>query len=305
MPDPEAHPAYPAIRRVARRALLAGVVITALKFSVYILTNSAAVLSDALESIINVGAAAMMLYSVWLSSRPADRDHPYGHGKVEFLVTGLEGGMIFIAGMVIVVEAGGRLAAGTTLDLDRLGIGLWCVAGLTLLTFLLATYVWSAGRRHHNAILIADGKHLFTDFISTVGVILGLLLVKLTGRSWLDPIVALLIAGPIFWTGRKLVRQSIDGLMDRSDPGEAALIDQILDRYVADGAISAYHKVRHRHSGAFHWVDMHLQVDPATTVADAHRLASRIEHEIEESLGPSNATAHLEPAHDADPAEGS
>ena len=296
MPDPDAQPDYPAVRRVARRALLAGALITGFKFGVYILTNSAAVLSDALESIINIGAAALMLYSVAVSNKPADRSHPYGHGKIEFLVTGVEGGMIIVAGMVIVVEAGGRLASGTTLDLARLGIGMWCVVGLTVLTLALAVYVWSAGRRYDNAILIADGKHLFTDFVSTVGVVAGLVLVKLTGRFWLDPVVALLIAGPIFWTGRKLLRQAIDGLMDRTDPGEAALIQQILDRYVADGAIGAYHKVRHRHSGAFHWVDMHLQVDPEMSVTAAHRLASRIEHDIEQALGPSDATAHLEPA---------
>ena len=270
---------------------------TLLKFAVYVLTDSAAVLSDALESVINVGAAAMMLYSIWLSNRPADRNHPYGHGKVEFMVAGLEGGMIVLAGMVIVVEAIGRLTGGRTLNADKLDVGLWCVAGISVLTLLLAVYVLSAGRRHKSLTLVADGKHLFTDFVSTLGVTIGLVVVKLTGMLWLDSVVALVVAVGIFWTGRKLVREAIDGLMDRSDPTEEALIRQILDREQADGAIRAYHKVRHRHSGAFHWVDMHLQVDPDMSVATAHDLASRIEHDIEESL-PGDATAHIEPVAD-------
>jgi len=298
MPDPEAQPEHATIRRVAQRALIAGAAMTALKFAVFVLTNSAAVLSDALESIINVAAAGMMLYSIWLANRPADREHPYGHGKIEFVVAGLEGGMIVLAGMVIVVEAAVRLASHATLDPDRLGIGLWCVAGISVLTLALAVYILSAGKRLDSITLIADGKHLLTDFVSTLGVTVGLLLVKLTNFFWLDPVVALLIAAGIFWTGRKLLRQAFDGLMDRSDPTDNALIHTILDREKANANILAYHKVRHRHSGVFHWVDMHIQVDPRMSVADAHDLASRIEHEIEGLLGPGDATAHIEPAGD-------
>ena len=168
MPDPQAQPEYARVQRVAQYALIAGFAVTAIKFAVYVLTDSAAVLSDALESIINVCAAAMMLYSVRLSNRPADRDHPYGHGKVEFVAAGLEGGMIVVAGMVIVVEAIVRLASGRTLDPDRLGAGLWCVAGISVLTLLLAVYVLSAGKRYKSVTLVADGKHLFTDFVSTL-----------------------------------------------------------------------------------------------------------------------------------------
>ena len=296
MPDPEAQPEHIRIRRVAQYALIAGVAMTVLKFAVFVLTDSAAVLSDALESIINVVAAAMMLYSIWLANRPADREHPYGHGKIEFLVAGIEGGMIVLASIIIVVEATVRLISGATLDPDRLGVGLWCVVGISVLTLVLAAYILSAGKRYDSITLTADGKHLLTDFISTLGVMAGLLLVKVTGFFWLDPVVALLIAVGIFWTGRKLLRQAFDGLMDRSDPADNALIKTILDREKVDGNILAYHKVRHRHSGVFHWVDMHLQVDPQMSVVEAHQLASRIEHEIEESLGPGDATAHIEPA---------
>ncbi len=293
MPEPAHHPHYPAIRRVAWIALGAGVLIMALKLGIFALTQSTAVLSDALESIINIVAACFMIYSVWLANRPADEDHPYGHGKIEFMTLGLEGWLILTAGVVIGWVAIRRLI--WPMELPSLDLGIFLLAGVNLLSGALAGYVYWAGRRYQSPSLHADGKHLWTDSFSTLGVFLGLIAIRLTGWHWLDPLVAILISAVILYTSWHLLWQSIHGLMDRSDPRDQAAITAILDQEVAAGHIRGYHKVRHRHAGSFHWVDMHLQVDPSLTVQQSHDLASRIEHQVEEKLGPANATAHIEP----------
>ena len=294
MPDPAADPHLASTTRIARRALAVGVGITALKFLIFALTASVAVLSDALESIINLVAGAFVLYSLWLSNRPADRSHPYGHGKVEFLAVGFEGAMILVAGLIIAVTAIARLISGRAPG--RLDLGLILLIFVAVFTVALAAYVWHAGKRYDNLTLIADGKHLATDAASTLGVLVGLTLVKLTGYAWLDPVVAIVLASFILWTSWRLLWDSIGGLMDRSDPDDDRLINEILDDEVTQGQIVGYHKVRHRHTGRFHWVDMHLQVPGDMSVALGHDIASRIEGRIEQALGEANATAHLEPA---------
>ncbi len=293
MPDPEMHPDKSRMMRVAQITLVAGLLITAAKFTIFWLTNSIAVLTDATESIINVAAAASMLYTIWLSNRPADRDHPYGHGKIEFMTVGFEGWLILIAGVVIAYQAIDRLISPA--DLQRLEWGLACLGVVGVMTGGLAVYVWLSGKKYDSLSLVADGKHLMTDCLSTVGVLLGLLLVRWTGWNWLDPIVALVMAVVILSTSWRLLWQSIDGLMDKSDPADEAAIEVILDAAVQAGSIMGYHKVRHRHSGAFHWVDLHVQVAPTLTVSRGHNIASQIEGQIEEKLGSANATAHIEP----------
>jgi len=295
MPDPQPHPDTPNIKRVAWHALIAGLAIMLMKFVIFGVTNSAAVLSDALESIVNLVAASMMMYSIWLSSRPADADHPYGHGKIEFLAVGLEGCLILSAGVGIVYVSIRRLIWPPTLNLERFGLSVWLLAGVAVLCGALAAYVWLSGRKYQNASLIADGKHLATDALSTLGGVASLALVHKTEKAWIDPLIAIATAGIILFMSWKLLWQSAHGLMDRSDPHDEAIIKKILDEEVQSGAIRAYHKVRHRHTGAFHWVDMHLQVAPELSIREGHELASRIEYRIEQSLGQGNATAHVEP----------
>jgi cation diffusion facilitator family transporter len=295
MPDPQPHPDSPNIKRVAWHALVAGIAIMLFKFAIFGMTNSAAVLSDALESIVNLVAASMMMYSIWLSNRPADADHPYGHGKIEFLAIGLEGCLILSAGVMIVYESVRRLIWPPTLNLERFSLSTLLLAGVALLSALLAAYVWLSGRKFNNANLVADGKHLATDALSTLGGVASLALVHRTGKVWIDPLIAIATAGIIFFISWKLLWQSAHGLMDRSDPHDEAVIKRILDEEVAAGAIRAYHKVRHRHTGAFHWVDMHLQVPAELSIREGHELASRIEFRIEQELSPGNATAHIEP----------
>ncbi len=301
MPEPDADPNEVSVQRVAIHAVLAGLVITLLKFTAFALTNSVAILSDALESIINIVAAGVMLYSLWLSNRPADEDHPYGHGKVEFLAIGMEGWLILFAGIFIAVEAIRRLFSGV--EPTHLNIGMWMLLVIGLLSASLAAYVWLMGRKYQSEPLVADGKHLATDVVSTIGVLIGLVMVRWSGWLWLDPVVAILVAGLCLFVSWRLLWKSIHGLMDASDPDDDKLIRQILDEAKAAGHILGYHKVRHRHNGPFHWVDMHLQVDGAMNVADSHSVASRIEARIEKELGRANATAHVEPHTKIDPVE--
>ncbi|MEX0777190.1 MAG: cation diffusion facilitator family transporter [Phycisphaeraceae bacterium] len=293
MPEPQPHPRTPAIRRVAVIALIVGVLIMFLKLAIFWLTGSAAVLSDALESIINIVAAAAMIFSIWFSSRPADSDHPYGHGKVEFMTQAFEGAMVLSAGIAVGSVAIIRLMA--PIELSHLDRGAWGLGGVNLLNAALAGFVYFAGRRFGSPVLVADGKHLLTDVASTFGALGGLLLVHWTGIVWLDPVVALLLCAMILYTAATILREAIDGLMDRIDPADQSLILRILDQEVNRGAIRSYHKVRHRHTGTFHWVDMHLQVDGDMSVRAGHDLASRIEGQIEQALGQANVTAHIEP----------
>lgn len=295
MPEPQPSPSLPRVRKVAVTALVVGVVIMVLKFGVFWVTDSAAVLADAMESIINLVAATMMIYTLWLSSRPADRDHPYGHGKVEFMAVGLEGWMILIAGLVIGFEGVRRLIYPPELNMARLNLGTWLLAGVAIIVIALGFYVWHMGRKYDSQVLIADGKHLLTDALSTMGGLTGLILVQITGKFWLDPVVAIALAAIILFTSWRLLWQGIHGLMDRTDPEDDAIIRNILDEAVANKLIDGYHKVRHRHTGSFHWVDMHLQVDGDMTVRQSHEIASEIEGKIERQLGEANASAHVEP----------
>lgn len=280
-------------RRVATTALVAGLMLMGMKFGVFWLTGSAAVMTDTLESSINIIAAGIMWYALWLSGQPADRDHPYGHGKVEFMTLGLEGGMILAAGLFMGYISIHRLIHPVTLQ--RLDLGTWLLLGVNIFSAALAGYIHQQGRRLDSPVLLADAKHLFTDVISTFGVLVGLTLVRITGLPWIDPLLALILAGLIFYTGWRLLCQSTNGLMDRIDQRDQAAIEALLEEEKQTGRIKGYHKVRHRHTGPFHWVDMHLQVDGNMTVRESHDLASRIEYRIEQQLGQAKATAHIEP----------
>ncbi len=298
MAESTASPHFREIHRVAQVALVMGIVVMLLKLGVFFLTHSVAVLSDALESIINILAAGVMLYSVWLSSRPADSDHPYGHGKVEFMTLGFEGLMILLAGGTIAYEAIQRLFSPEPIEA---GLGVWLLLAVNAINAALATFIYRRGRRYGSAVLIADAKHLFTDVASTVGVTIGLGLVWLFRIDHLDPLMALMLAGLILFTAWGLLKQAADGLMDRNDVPDQSAIAQILDEEVADGAIKSYHKIKHRHAGPFMWIEFHIQVDRNLNITQAHDLGSRIEHRLEARFGHAKATAHVEPALDSEP----
>jgi len=200
--------------------------------------------------------------------------------------------MILGAGVVIFYEGVHRLINPVS---PRLGWGVWLLAGVGILSAALAIYVLVAGRRYKSPAIMADGKHLLIDVGTTLGVFLGLVAIRATGWRWLDPVVAMVMGGVILLMSWTLLWQSVNGLMDRTDPADQRAIKKILDEEVAGGAIRGYHKVRLRHNGTFHWIDLHLQVDPMLTVGQGHEVASRIEGRIERLLGEADATAHVEP----------
>lgn len=283
-----------AAQRVAWIAVAMGVLIMAMKFGVFWWTRSAVVLGDAMESIVNIVAAVVASVSTWYAARPADEDHPYGHGKVEFVAVGIEGALIVIAALSIIAESSRRLVAGTDL-VQNAAWGVGALGGANLCVLTLALFVWWQGRKLRSPTLVADGKHLMTDFITTAAAMTGLGLVWLTGRWWVDSVSGIAIGLLILIAGGALLVESFGGLMDRADPQTDQAIRELLDHAVAGGEILSYHKVRHRRVGSFHWVDMHLQLPAQMTVAAAHEVASRVERRIEDRLGRAKATAHIEP----------
>jgi cation diffusion facilitator family transporter len=283
----------------ALASTLVGVALLIIKFTAYFVTGSAAIFSDAMESIVNVLASAFAVYALYYAHRPADREHPYGHGKIEFMSAGFEGGMILVAALVIAwhaIEAMLRKAVVTEIT-----FGLALMAAAMLVNGAMGVYLIRSGRKHKSLTLEADGKHLFADAVTSAAAIAALSIVKLSGGRWwmVDPIFAILIAIYITYTAVGLMRQGAAGLMDEQDLSDEAMLVGILDAHLApDGKppqICSYHKLRHRHSGRYHWVDFHIMVPAGMTIEQGHAIASAIEYEIELALGEGNATAHVEP----------
>ena len=274
------------------------ILLLAIKFIAYYLTGSAAIFSDALESIVNVVASIVAAWSLILAHQPADAQHPYGHGKVEFLSAGFEGGMILIAALVIVQRAIEEMIRGP--EVHKVSLGLWLIILAGAVNGLVGLYLIRAGKRAGSATLKADGKHLLSDAVTSVAVMAALLIMYVQpGWTWVDPIAALIVAIYISYLAIGLLSESAAGLMDRQDVHDEALLKRILDSHLApDGKqpqICSYHKLRHRHSGRYHWVDFHIMVPSTWDIARSHEAASAIEYEIEQALGEGNATAHVEP----------
>jgi cation diffusion facilitator family transporter len=286
--------------RAAFISFAVGVLLLGIKFVAYFLTGSAAIFSDAMESIVNVLASAVAAWSLGLAHAPADADHPYGHGKVEFMSAGFEGGMILLAAMVMSVKAVDTLLFHPV-TVEALGLGLSLMAGAMVVNGAVGLYLIRLGRRQGALALEADGHHLLSDAITSIVACVTLLAIRWSGDQWLwlDPIGALLIAAYIAWMGIGLLQRSAAGLMDRQDHEDERLMREILDAHCgpagATPRICGYHKLRHRHSGRYHWIDVHITVAPAMSVLEGHDTASAIEGEIERRLGPGDATAHIEP----------
>jgi cation diffusion facilitator family transporter len=287
--------------RAAISSLSAASALLILKFVAYFFTNSSVIFSDALDSIANVVAAAFALYSLDLAHRPADADHPYGHGKIEFLSAGFEGSMVMTAAVLAVIRAIDAIIHRSPVP-EHLTIGLALLALALIVNGTVGVGLVRVGRRAQSATLEADGHHLLSDALISVAAIAGLLLVRLTGWRYVDPIAGLIVGVYIGYMGVTLMRVAIAGLMDQQDAGDERLLRRILDSHVgADGAeprICSYHKLRHRHSGRYHWVDFHIVVPEHWDVKRGHQVASTIEYEIEKALTIGNATAHIEPCQD-------
>jgi cation diffusion facilitator family transporter len=280
----------------ARLALAVSIALLIVKFTAYGITGSSAVFSDALESIVNVIAAILALLALRVAHSPPDQSHPYGHGKAEFLSGATEGGMILLAGPVIVAQATLGMLHRT---IERPNIGAWLMVASLVVNSAVGLALLNRARRSNSMALEADGKHLLADAVTSAAVLAALLLVWFTGFVWIDTATALLIAAYLAFLGIGLMRRSMAGLMDQQDVRDDAMIRRILDAHVGNHAgeprICSYHKLRHRHSGRYHWVDFHLVVPAQWNVSAGHRAAAQIEKEIESALGEGNATAHVEP----------
>ncbi len=295
---------FPSLRHVPRVEILAAatsvvvsVVLLGVKFTAFYITESAAIFSDALESIVNVIASLVATYSLLLAHQPADEQHPYGHGKAEFLSAGFEGGMILVAAAVIAFRAVEEMIAGP--GAHQLSVGLILVAIAGAVNGAVGLLLLQAGQRRGSIALVADGKHLLTDAVTSAAVLIALLVMWLEPAwTWVDPIAALLVAAYIAVMALGLLSHSTAGLMDRQDARDDKLLRDLLDAHVAgvvEPRICSYHKVRHRHSGRYHWVDFHVVIPATWDVRRGHEIASAIEYEIEQALGEGNATAHVEP----------
>lgn len=262
-------------------SLVVGVALMAAKFVAYRWTGSAVVLSDALESIVNVVAAAFALWVLGVAGRPADRSHPYGHGKLEYFSAVFEGGLISFAALLILYEAAIAFLRGPRLQ--RIDAGLAIVLGAGLANAALGAFLLWAGKRTRSITLTADGQHVLSDFWTSLGAILGLLLVRLTGKGWIDPLVAALVGLNLARTGARLVRRAGGGLLDEEDPDLIRHIVQTFDRTAHPGIIRLHH-LRAMRAGRFAHVDAHLVVPEYWSVDQAHGVVERFECRMVEEL---------------------
>lgn len=284
------------IVKLAWGSLAVGVVVLALKILAYVWTGSVAFYSDALESIINVAAAGAALVAIRLSAKPADANHPYGHHKAEYFSAVLEGVLIVLAAVAILREA--WLAFLDPRDVDFTIEGLMANGLATVINGAWCAVLLRHGRRARSPAMVADGKHLLTDVVSSVGVLAGVLLAKATGWMVLDPALAALVALNILWSGWGLVKHSIGGLMDEAAPAEELERIRLLISQNASGALEA-HDVRTRHAGRVTFIDFHLVVDGEKTVREAHDICDSVEAALRDDLGQVVVTIHVEPDHKA------
>jgi cation diffusion facilitator family transporter len=280
------------IQKLAIGSIFVGTLVLVLKYAAYYMTGSIALYSDALESIINVVTAVAAFMAVRLSATPADANHPYGHHKVEYFSAVLEGVLIIVAALAILREAYLGLLTPTVIDAPAKGLALNAVASV-----INAVWSWlliREGRRLRSPALVADGRHLLTDVVTSVGVIGGLLLVPLTGWSWLDPVLAAIVAFNILWSGWGLIKESIGGLMDEALPETTLVRVREIIAINAEGALEA-HDLRTRHAGRMTFIDFHLVVPGSMSVTDAHDICDRLERTLKAHIEDALITIHVEP----------
>jgi cation diffusion facilitator family transporter len=283
------------LKKFAWLSIAAAILTIGLKSFAYVLTDSVGLLSDAMESGVNLVAAIMALSMLTIAARPPDEEHAYGHSKAEYFSSGVEGALILVAAGSITWTAIGRLLAPR--PLEGLGIGIAMSTAASLINFGVAYVLLQAGKRYQSITLEADARHLMTDVLTTAGVLVGLGVVTLTHWQILDPLIAIAVALNIIWSGVGLVRRSVLGLMDTAiPPGEQQKIVEILDRYAANGL--QYHDLRTRQAAAEQFISVHVLVPGKWSVQRGHDLLERIESEMREALPRALVTTHLEPVED-------
>src|SRR5215210_4554181 len=282
-------------RRYAGLSIAAAVFTIGLKLGAYYLTGSVGLFSDAAESVVNLVAAVAALWALTLAIRPPDEEHAFGHNKAEYFSSGLESAMIIIAAVWIGITAWDRLMDPQ--PLENVGLGLSVTLCAAALNGGVALVLLRAGRRLRSITLRADAQHLLTDVWTSAGVVLGVVMVQLTGWLVLDPLIGLVVAANIVWTGFRLLRDTAQGLLDRALPPEdQEVISRILSRYERQGI--RFHAVRTRAAGQRRFVSMHVLVPGRWTVQQGHDLSERIEADVAEALPQSTFFIHVEPSED-------
>jgi cation diffusion facilitator family transporter len=284
------------LERYAWLSVAAALATISLKTLAWWLTGSLGLLSDAMESFVNLAAALLALSMLRVAATPADKDYPHGRSKAEYFAAGVEGALIVLAAAGIVWAALPRIFDPRPLAMPLVGIALTGIA--TVINLAVGVVLLRAGHTHHSITLEADGRHLLTDVWTSLGVIAGVALVAYTGFLQLDPLVALLVAAHILWIGFGLVRRSISGLLDPAIAhGEQSEIARLLAEYSRRYGVS-FHAVRTRQAGARRFISFHLLVPDEWTVAQAHRLSEEIESRIRSLVPNASILAHIEPISD-------
>lgn len=285
------------LTRFAWLSIGAAILTILLKSIAYLVTNSVGLLSDALESGVNLVGAMMALAMLTIAALPADDDHMYGHSKAEYFSSGAEGVLIILAAISIGYAAIERIIHPK--EIEQVGVGMMVSFAASLVNFIVARVLAQAGARNHSISLTASSKHLMTDVWTSVGVLAAVAAVKLTDWMWLDPLIGLAVAGNIIWAGVNIVRESVMGLMDSSVSIDTrASIIKILDSYSNLGM--EYHQLLTRQSGARQFISIHILVPGNWTVNEGHQLVHRIETEIHQNLPESTVISHLESLDDPD-----
>ena len=285
-------PASGSLLRLAAMSVGVAVVVLGLKFLAYLLTGSVALYSDALESVINVVAALAALLALWVAARPADASHPYGHTKAEYLSAVVEGVLIVLAALSILRVAVPELSHPRVVDAPWLGLGI--NLGASIINLIWASVLLRFGKASRSPALTADGKHVMSDVVTSVGVLVGVALAQLTGWAVLDPALAILVAFNILWSGWGLLSTSVGGLMDAGiDPQTETRLRQVVS-LEAEGALEV-HDLRTRHSGRLTFIEFHLVVPGEMTVAQSHQICDRLEDAIRAQIEDVQIIIHVEP----------
>ena len=280
------------VGRIAGGTIAVGIGVLAMKAAAWWLTGSAALYSDALESVVNVVASLVAFVALRVARRPADANHPYGHDKIEFFAAVIEGVLIIAAAGSILQHAWETWNQAAPLQRPWLGLGLNAVSSAVNAGW--AAVLVRAGRRHRSPTLMADGRHLWSDVVTSAGVTAGLVLSLTTGLWWLDPVLAVGVAASVLWSGMRLVTDSVGGLMDAAPAGVIVERIRLLVGQHADGAIEA-HDLRTRHAGRLTYLEFHLVVPGDMRVAEAHAICDRIEAALKAEVEGLVITIHVEP----------
>jgi len=286
---------YRTLRGPLLLSVAAAVTTIGLKFTAYYITGSAGLFSDALESLVNLFAALAATLSLWYSTQPPDPQHTYGHLKIEFFSSGLEGMLVLVAGLATIWYAIQRLIHPQ--QLEQLGVGILLAVIASIINFAVAWQLLRVGRKYHSIVLEAGGHHLMSDVLTTVGVVGGLGLVSLTQITELDALLALAVGLHILFTGFKLIRRSFDGLMDHAlTDAEVSSLREAIRKALPAGA--DFHHLRTRRAGRMKFADLHMLVDGSMNVRDAHVLTHQVEAKLAEQFPELDLTIHVEPIED-------